>query len=85
VVQFDVGGSWDPDGDKLTLQLISYPEVGTYKGDVQLGTVGENLVAFTAPTADQPQTVHLILIGTDNGEPALTRYQRVVVEILPRN
>ncbi len=85
VVQFDPGESWDPDGDKLALQMISYPEVGTYKGDVQLGTVGEGLVAFTAPSVDQPQTVHLILIGTDNGEPALTRYQRVVVEILPRN
>ena len=37
----------------------------------------------TAPKVSKPETMHIILAVTDRGEPALTRYQRVVVTIQP--
>jgi hypothetical protein len=36
-----------------------------------------------APADAMPgQTIHLILEATDNGTPALTRYQRIVVSVM---
>jgi hypothetical protein len=32
----------------------------------------------------RPQTTHLILEVKDNGTPAITRYQRVIVNIFPK-
>jgi hypothetical protein len=38
---------------------------------------------FTAPEVRRPSDMHIILEVTDDGDPALTRYQRVIVNILP--
>ncbi|WP_373550289.1 hypothetical protein [Haliscomenobacter sp.] len=32
----------------------------------------------------EPETLHIILAVTDNGVPALTRYQRVIVTVFPK-
>jgi hypothetical protein len=32
---------------------------------------------------EKPETVHMILKVTDKGSPALTRYQRVIVTVMP--
>ena len=38
---------------------------------------------FTAPKVAKPGTMHVILAVTDQGQPPLTRYQRVIVTIYP--
>jgi len=38
---------------------------------------------FTAPAVHRVGTIHLILIVADDGSPALTRYQRVVMTVEP--
>jgi hypothetical protein len=45
----------------------------------------ENLVArwVVAPKVTKEETAHFILKVTDKGTPALSRYRRVVVRILP--
>ncbi|MES1168482.1 MAG: hypothetical protein ABUL61_04865, partial [Oleiharenicola lentus] len=40
-------------------------------------------IGFVAPKVDKPETAHFILRLTDKGSPALTRYKRVIVTILP--
>jgi hypothetical protein len=84
--KLDADGSFDPDGDGLSYLWFQYPEAGTYKGIVGFGMLAENLYnvhTIKAPEVDSPQTVHFILKVTDKGTPALSRYRRVIVTIIP--
>jgi len=87
IFKLDADGSYDPDGDALSYLWFQYPEAGTYKGSVRFGNLAENLYnvhTITAPRVDSPQTVHFILKVTDKGTPALSRYKRVIVTIVPK-
>lgn len=76
--------STDPDGDSLSFWWFQYPEAGSYRGKVAIDGA-ENIwrVSAVAPKVDRPETVHFILRLTDKGSPALTRYQRVIVTVVP--
>jgi len=82
--QLDARGSTDPDGDSLSYLWFQYPEAGTYKGPIAFSGA-ENLarVSLVAPKVEKPETAHFILRLTDKGSPPLSRYQRVIVTILP--
>jgi hypothetical protein len=84
--QLSAGGTYDPDGDSVSYYWFHYPEVGTYKGPVTFGSLAANLYyihTIVAPKVDSPQTAHFILMATDKGSPALTRYRRVIVTFIP--
>lgn len=77
-------GSSDPDGDELNYNWIFYKEVGTLNADgFKLEKPAEAEISFTAPKTDKVKTMHFILEVSDRGEPSLTRYQRVIVNIMP--
>ncbi|MGD6748092.1 nucleoside hydrolase-like domain-containing protein [Streptomyces sp. BH106] len=72
----------DPDGDAVTLKWWQYREAGTCPGTVGITRRDGGAARFTVPKDAEPgQTVHLILQATDDGTPALTHYQRVVVTV----
>ena len=71
----------DPDGDTLSLLWRQYG-VGSYSGEVAVEEPAVARTAFTIPEdAESGQNIHLVLEATDNGEPALTRYHRVIVTV----
>lgn len=77
-------GSSDPDDDALQYRWIYYQEAGTLNAyDFKLENPFHQVTTFTAPRTDKVKTMHFILEVTDNGRPSLTRYQRVIVNILP--
>lgn len=80
-------GTNDPDGDSLSYLWFQYPEAGTYKGHVSFAPYSPNLydIPVTAPVVDSAATLHFILKVTDKGTPALTRYKRVIVTVLPKS
>ncbi|GAB3988333.1 DUF1593 domain-containing protein [Spirosoma daeguense] len=82
----NAAGTIDPDGDSMSYLWFQYPEAGTYPGLVSFRPYASNLydLPVTAPTVDTPQTIHFILRVTDKGMPALTRYKRVIVEVVPK-
>ena len=76
------GVTSDPDGNTVTVRWWQWREVGSYPGRVTLANPTSLATSMQIPAdARAGQTVHLILEATDNGTPALTRYQRVVVSV----
>lgn len=80
----DAGGSYDPDGDNLSFLWFHYPEAGSYKKPIEINSA-ENVchVWVIAPKVEKGETAHFILRVTDKGNPPLTRYKRVIVNIIP--
>jgi len=80
----DASGSSDPDGDNLSFLWFNYPEAGSYKTPVQIGGA-ENAhgLFMQAPELEEEETIHIILKVTDKGTPALSRYKRIIVTVLP--
>ncbi|MFT3888174.1 MAG: DUF1593 domain-containing protein [Arachnia sp.] len=71
----------DPDGDDVSLTWWQYREAGTGPHALALETDGP-AVSFRVPQEALPgETLHLIIEATDDGSPALTTYQRVVIEV----
>jgi hypothetical protein len=84
-VRLDAGSSTDVDGDGLAYTWMFYPEVGSYRGTLpQLADPCSPQTSFVAPKVDTVETIHLLVVVTDNGEPPLTRYGRVIVTVDPK-
>ena len=77
------GVASDPDGDAVDLEWWDYAEAGSYPGSaVDLSADAQGGVTLDVPTDAVPgETIHLILEATDDGEPTLTQYQRVVLTV----
>jgi hypothetical protein len=91
-VNLSAKASIDPNGDSLSFQWFYYNEAGTFP--LSNGKSGQPLEInnhnqaeawFSVPTHRvMPPglgTMHIILAVTDNGNPRLTRYQRVIVSV----
>jgi hypothetical protein len=76
------GATSDPDKNAVVVKWWQWKEVDTYPGQVTLSNPTSLATSMQVPAdATVGQTIHLILEATDNGTPALTRYQRVVVTV----
>ena len=72
----------DPDGNAVTVRWWQWKEVGTYPGTVTFSNPVTFSTSIQVPTdATRGQTIQLVLEATDNGTPALTSYQRIVVTV----
>lgn len=81
----DAFDTTDPDGDSFSFHWFNYPEAGSYQKLIPVnGAENVHMAYFTAPVVEQSQTAHFIVKVTDRGEPALTRYKRVIVTIEPK-
>lgn len=89
-VELKADASTDPDGDILKYEWLYYSEPGTFT--ISTARTGaplkiENSTTanawFIIPKSSKSGTMHIILAVTDDGKPALTRYKRVVITVLP--
>jgi hypothetical protein len=79
------GAASDPDGNGLTYKWWQYKDADTYPGSIALSSTNTAASGFTVPADAQPgQTIHAILEVTDDGTPALTRWQRVIVTVVSK-
>jgi hypothetical protein len=83
--ELSAAGTTDPDGDSLGYHWFHYPEVGGWVEEIKPHIRAPNLYAvpFMAPAVTEARDAHFILMVTDKGAPALTRYRRVIVTIQP--
>ena len=72
----------DPDHNSVEVTWWQYNDAETYPGDITFSDPAALTTTFRVPEDVTPgQTIDIILQGTDNGTPPLTRYQRVVVTV----
>jgi hypothetical protein len=80
-VKLSAEGTTDPDGDTLNYKWWQYAEPGSYRGTLDIRDANKADASFVVPDdAGGGENVHIICEVTDGGEPALTRYRRVIVE-----
>jgi hypothetical protein len=72
----------DPDANAVAVRWWQWKDVDSYPGQVTLSNPTALATNMRIPAdAAAGQTIHLILEATDNGSPALTRYQRVIISV----
>jgi hypothetical protein len=92
-VDLSAKASTDPDGDPLSFEWFCYEEPGTRRMSNSRTGVKHDIVGF-----DQAQawlkvktsrvmppgtgTMHIILAVTDHGSPRLTRYKRIIIDVV---
>lgn len=83
----------DPDGDALSYKWFYYSEAGTFTVSsarsgqpLEINNFDQQEAWFTVPAkrvmTPGTGTMHIILAVTDHGTPRLTRYQRIIVNIV---
>jgi hypothetical protein len=76
------GSASDPDGNAVKARWWRWKDVDTYPGEVTLANATSLATSVQVPAdAAAGQTIQLVLEATDDGSPALTRYQRVVISV----
>lgn len=81
VISLSAAGSTDPDGDEVTCEWFVYPEAGTCRRCPSLSAATGMVTSFVAPAVDEVETIHVILIVRDDGEPRLSGYRRAVITV----
>jgi hypothetical protein len=72
----------DPDGNEVSARWWHWKSAGSYPGHVTVAVPTALTTSMRVPADATPgQTIQLVLEATDNGAPALTRYQRVIVSV----
>ncbi|MEO7524475.1 MAG: hypothetical protein ABIT58_10295, partial [Ferruginibacter sp.] len=75
------GNVSDPDGNVISSKWWQF-QVGSYPGKVAISNASSAKAEILIPNdAVGGQTIHIILEATDNGTPALTSYQRIIMTI----
>ena len=82
-IMLDAGKSRDPDKDNLTYEWIHYKEVGSHPEEIKINNDKQVNASFKAPKVEKEESLHIILAVTDTGEPPLTRYKRIIVNVNP--
>ncbi len=84
-VTLDARGSTDPDKQGLQFEWVYYPEPGSFRGPAPaIESPTSPQAVLIAPQVDSAQTMHIILMVTDEGTPPLTRYQRIILTLDPK-
>jgi hypothetical protein len=79
VISLNAAGSKDPDGNALSFRWWIYTDVST--ADAVLKDAEKTKSRLIVSESTGPGQVHVILEVKDNGQPSLTSYRRVVVNV----
>jgi hypothetical protein len=73
----------DPDGNTISYNWWQYREAGSYMGEVRISGNDKKEATLIMPSdAGKGQTIHIIIEARDNGVPVLTRFRRIVLNVV---
>jgi hypothetical protein len=78
-VSLDASKSYDPENDQISFKWWILPEAGTYKQEIIITDINSNKISIKIPSGSAGLNFHLICEVTDNGEPNLTSYRRIII------
>ena len=88
-IELSAEASIDPDGNELSFKWYYYPEPGTFNfssartgNPLKIENADKAKASFIVPKTERYGTMHIIVEVSDNGKPSLTRYQRVIVNVV---
>ena len=80
-LSFSALESYDLDGGSLYFSWWTYPEAGSNLQCPMIDDYMSPEVSFVVPEGESGTDMHLILEVTDDGQPPLTSYRRIVIRI----
>lgn len=80
-VTLNATGSTDPDGDVLSYRWSFYEAPSSYSGNVAVKDATSPNSMVSLPADASGKEIHVILEVSDNGDPNLYAYRRVIVRI----
>ena len=72
----------DPDDDRVVVKWWQYLEEGTYPNFIVIERKNDTAIVKVPSNARSGQTISIIVQGTDDGAFPLTRYDRVLMEVV---
>ncbi|MGA9651041.1 DUF1593 domain-containing protein [Pedobacter sp.] len=82
VIKLNAKGTKDPDGNLLHYSWWNDKDASTNQAKIYIEDSNQQKSSITIPdNARSGDTIHVICEVTDNGTPALTRYQRVIIKV----
>ena len=75
----DASGSSDPENDALKFKWWILPEAGTYMKEISIPDNTSDNIRIKLPSDSAGKNFHVICEVTDEGEPALTSYRRIII------
>jgi hypothetical protein len=82
-VKLSAAGTSDPDDDNISYNWFVYPEAGDYNGGIKIENSNTPKASFIAPETKKTVSIHFILEVTDDGNPSLYSYRRIIVTVEP--
>lgn len=82
-VEVDASETSDPDGDKLEFSWWNYREAERFRGDppgVEIHDPQSERTTISVSPDTREMEHHVILTVTDDGDPKLSRYRRVILD-----
>jgi hypothetical protein len=80
-ISLDASGAYDPDGDRLSFRWFGYDEAGTYQEPIEIQRYATPTARLMVPKTSAGKTIHIVLEVSDDGEPKLYSYRRVVLDV----
>ena len=72
----------DPDKNRVSVKWWQYKSSGTYPGEIKIADPTALKTSFQVPADAAPgATIHVVVEATDDGTPALTHYQHMVISV----
>jgi len=78
-VTLDASKTFDPENDQLKFKWWILPEAGTYQKLISIADENSDKITYDIPSDSAGKTIHIICEVTDNGEPTLTSYRRIII------
>lgn len=80
-VRLSAAGSSDPDGDTLGFRWRTLRQSGSYWDELPVDDPHTSEAVLRVPANAAGRTAHLLLEVVDDGDPPLTSYRRIVLEV----